>query len=97
MKNHVKIYLKGARYSTADWIPCEVCDKTAVDIHHIYARGRGGDPQGKKDVFENLMGLCRSCHETFGDVPDCRELLIKIHCRRWDLDYEEVSLYLRSN
>jgi hypothetical protein len=35
MKNHTKVYLKGMGYDTTDWIPCEVCQSKAVDIHHI--------------------------------------------------------------
>ena len=47
-------------YDETDWIPCEVCGAKAVDIHHIEARGMGGSKT--KDVIENLMALCRSCH-----------------------------------
>lgn len=49
-------------YSKEDWIPCESCNNTAVDIHHIDARGIGGDPRGHKNQIENLIALCRSCH-----------------------------------
>ena len=60
---------------------CEVCGSPAVDTHHIQARGMGGDPQSKKDVIENLMALCRNCHENFGDVPECREKLAEVHLK----------------
>ena len=43
MKPHVKIYFE----------KCEVCDRQAIDIHHIEGRGK------EKDVIENLMSLCR--------------------------------------
>ena len=36
--------------------------REAVDIHHIEARGIGGDPRGHKNQIENLIALCRSCH-----------------------------------
>ena len=49
-------------YVIDDVIPCEVCSKVAVDIHHIDTRGLGGDPRGYKDQIENLIALCRSCH-----------------------------------
>lgn len=71
-------------YSIADFIPCEVCDARAVDIHHINSRGMGGDPQGKKDVIENLQALCRKCHDTYGDVPELMEKLKDIHKARMD-------------
>lgn len=79
MKNHTKIYLNAFGYSTADFIPCEICANKAVDIHHIEARGMGGDPTGSKDVIENLIALCRECHNAYGDVPDLKDLLKSIH------------------
>ena len=42
MKQHTKIYLDYFSYTTADFIPCEICGNRAVDIHHIEARGIGG-------------------------------------------------------
>lgn len=79
MKNHTKIYLDAFGYSTADFIPCEKCGRKSVDIHHIENRKMGGDPTGSKDVIENLMALCRECHDLYGDVPDLRPLLKSIH------------------
>ena len=49
-------------YVIDDVILCENCSKQAVDIHHIDARGLGGDPRGSKNQIENLIALCRSCH-----------------------------------
>ena len=63
----------------ADWVACEICGAPAVDIHHIEARGMGGDPQGKKDVIENLMAVCRGCHIKYGDAPEHMEFLKRIH------------------
>jgi 5-methylcytosine-specific restriction endonuclease McrA len=60
VKNHTKVYLKGMGYSTTEWIGCEVCGGTAVDIHHIESRGMGGSKIA--DTIENLMALCRNCH-----------------------------------
>jgi hypothetical protein len=42
MKKHTKLYLQEMGYDETDWIPCEVCNRQAVDIHHIEARGMGG-------------------------------------------------------
>lgn len=58
---------------------CEICGNFANDIHHIEARGMGGDPNGNKDVIENLQALCRDHHNEFGDVPDQKEKLKNIH------------------
>jgi len=38
---------------------CAICGAEAVDRHHIIYRSRGGT-----DEDENLIDLCRSCHDT---------------------------------
>lgn len=62
MKKHTRIYLEYFDYPAHQdtVIPCEVCSERAVDIHHINARGMGGSKH--KDTIENLMALCRRCH-----------------------------------
>lgn len=57
MKKYVKNYLEAKGYSEGDWIPCEICNNTAVDIHHKLPKGRGGT-----DDADNLIALCRKCH-----------------------------------
>ena len=47
-------------YVLDDVIPCTVCGRRAVDIHHISAIGMGGS--NSKDFIENLAALCRNCH-----------------------------------
>ena len=74
-----EIYCGYFGYSEGDFIPCEICGKEAVDIHHIDARGMGGDPTESKDKIENLMALCREDHETYGDITDYKPLLRQIH------------------
>tara|TARA_R100000664_G_C2756084_1_gene143896 strand:+ start:3403 stop:3657 length:255 start_codon:yes stop_codon:yes gene_type:complete len=56
MKKHIKIYFNYFRYGEQDFIGCEACGSRAVDVHHIKGRGKG------KDVIENLVALCRACH-----------------------------------
>ena len=56
MTKHCKIYFAYFGYGIDSFIPCEVCGKKAVDIHHIHGRGKG------KDVIENIMALCRNHH-----------------------------------
>lgn len=58
-----------------DFVPCEICGQRAVDIHHIEARGMGGDQRGDKDDINNLMGLCRGCHIKYGDKEQHLEFL----------------------
>jgi 5-methylcytosine-specific restriction endonuclease McrA len=77
MKNHTKIYLKEMNYHETDWIPCEMCGQTAVDIHHIDSRGMGGSKE--KDFIENLMALCRSCHNRYGDIKEEKAMLRITH------------------
>lgn len=66
MKKHTKLYLDYFGYGIEDFIPCESCGAKAVDIHHIEARGMGGDK--KADNINNLMALCRQCHLVMGDT-----------------------------
>jgi hypothetical protein len=80
MKNHTKVYLKGMGYDVTDFIPCEVCRATAVDIHHIESRGMGGSKTA--DTIDNLMALCRECHIEFGDKKHYKELLVATHAMR---------------
>ena len=77
MKKHTKIYHDKLGYYPGEFIPCEVCESKAVDIHHIDARGMGGS--NEKDFIMNLQALCRECHLKFGDKKGYREFLIQIH------------------
>lgn len=60
MKKHTKIYTTFFGIGEQDTPMCEMCSTIAVDVHHIEARGMGGSKT--KDYIENLVGLCRSCH-----------------------------------
>lgn len=77
MKRHTAIYLTTFGYDVSDWIPCEVCSATAVDIHHINSRGMGGSLLA--DDPSNLMAMCRKCHEYYGDKKEHVEYLNATH------------------
>jgi hypothetical protein len=77
MKPHVKIYLNHFGYDVSSFIPCEICNKKAIDIHHIECKGMGGSKQ--KDVIENLQALCRECHIRYGDKKKHKDYLIEVH------------------
>ena len=48
--------------------PCEVCElRPGIDAHHRKFRSRGGD-----DAEENLLWLCRHCHD---DIHSGRYIL----------------------
>jgi len=81
LKKHVKIYLGAFGFEDTDFIPCEVCGNKANDIHHIECRGMGGNPNGDKDVPENLQAVCRECHVKFGDQKQYMEFLKDIHSK----------------
>lgn len=89
MKKHVKLYHEHFLYEPGDWIGCEVCDATAVDIHHIEPRGMGGS--NSKDEPENLMALCRECHIMFGDKKKFKRMLKKMHYERVNDIYKSFS------
>ncbi len=56
--NYKQKYLKHFGYGEQDFVPCEICGKTANGgVHHIKSKGRGGS-----DNIENLAGLCIGCH-----------------------------------
>jgi len=76
MQKHTKTYLEFFDYFGDEYVPCEMCNSKAVDIHHIVARGMGGS---EKDDIENLMALCRSCHIKYGDKKQYLEMLQQRH------------------
>lgn len=79
MRQHTKVYFKYFNYKVPEDCQCEICGSPAVDIHHIEARGMGGNPNRDKDSIVNLMALCRSCHIEYGDVPEKKDYLKQIH------------------
>lgn len=89
VKHHVRIYLHESE-KTADELKCEVCFNPASDIHHIQRRGMGGSKQA--DMIENLMALCRKCHNQHGDKKDDKEWLQELHNRemeKWPQEQKE--------
>ena len=61
MTNHVKVYVNHHSIGEQDIWGCENCGKLdyiwRFDIHHIIHRSQLGE-----DNIENLMCLCRECH-----------------------------------
>jgi len=58
MKRYIAIYMRAHGYKCGDFIPCEDCGATAVDVHH--KKGRIGKDA---DLPENLIAVCRRCHQ----------------------------------
>ena len=82
MRRHTIIYFDFFGYDISDFIPCEICGKKAVDIHHIENKKSGGNPSGTKDIIENLMALCREDHLKFGDYKEYKQYLKNIHLKK---------------
>ena len=79
MKAHTRVYMDYFDYGIDDVILCEVCGHKAVDIHHIDGRGKG------KDVIENLMALCRKCHNAAHGLEKTylhKDILFAIHTKK---------------
>tara|TARA_R100000808_G_C2038229_1_gene78993 strand:+ start:232 stop:528 length:297 start_codon:yes stop_codon:yes gene_type:complete len=50
-------------YSETCFVMCEMCQQDrAVDVHHLEKRGMGAGKNSQRNYIENLMGLCRDCH-----------------------------------
>ena len=63
MKPHVKIYIKHFNLGMDDMWYCELCRhdypiNNGLDLHHIKYKSRGGG-----DEVENVICLCRKCHD----------------------------------
>ena len=95
MKHHTRIYFAESGLDPHGFTPCEVCESSADDIHHIDSRGMGGDPTGSKDVFVNLMAVCRNCHNVYGDISELKDKLRQIHAGRFPhlLEYSNGKVY----
>jgi len=77
MKKYILNYMNWFDYDMSSFIPCEVCEAMAVDIHHIECRGMGGSK--RKNKIQNLMALCRKCHIEYGDKKQHKEFLKQKH------------------
>jgi len=81
MKPYTKTYLKYFGYpeDPDSFIPCEACGAKSVDIHHLTPRSLRKDLINKID---NLMALCRVCHDRAGRDREFNDDLRYIHRKR---------------
>jgi hypothetical protein len=64
MQKHVENYFKALGYDESDTIICEACGQVACDVHHVTPRSKFGRLRKmERDDIENLIALCRLCHE----------------------------------
>jgi 5-methylcytosine-specific restriction endonuclease McrA len=54
----------------------------------------GGDPNGKRDIIENLMGLCRKCHERYGDKKQFKAWLYRVHKQKLEANGKAFDVEL---
>ena len=81
MKKYKRIVMEFFGFAEQDVIPCENCCKAvAVDIHHIELKGMGGRPRGDLDVIDNLVCLCRGCHDKAHRNPEFNQALKHLTC-----------------
>jgi len=78
MQSYTKIYLETLGFGMHQdvFVPCEICGRRAVDIHHILNRSH------RKDLLNdinNIMALCRECHQKHGDKKQYVEYLTEVH------------------
>ena len=58
MQKYIKTYCDYFGYVEDEFIPSEISNKPAVDVHHIIFRSQCG-----KDNIENLIALTREEHD----------------------------------
>lgn len=85
MKNYTKIYLTAINELTDDnnvFINCECCNGRASEIHHILNKNRLTENRNK---IENIMAVCRKCHNDYGEINYLIPSLFKIHSKVLEL------------
>ena len=65
-------------YGEQDFVMCEMCQQDrAVDIHHLTKQSKFGNKK-EKDYIENLMALCRDCHNKAESNDDSFNMYCRI-------------------
>lgn len=81
MEKHTKVYLEYFP-SHSGFYHCEICHCQATEIHHIVRRSEfGSKTKDQQDKIENLIALCRTCHEKAHANIFTKEFLIETHLK----------------
>jgi len=95
--NYKKVYCTffGYRMTNDEWIPSEVSNTRAIDIHHIVPKQMGGKltflRDGKEfgiDSIENLIALTREEHNDAHNGNLSQDKL-------WDIHQKKIQAHLR--
>ena len=79
MQPHIKNYFKAFGYDESSVILCELCGSVASDVHHVLARSKFGKKRkAEQDNVNNLVALCRLCHNKAHDNIVTKEFLLNI-------------------
>jgi len=83
VQQHIKNYHQALGIDIGTWIACEVCNATSVDIHHVTPRSKfGSKRKAEQDHVNNLVALCRNCHNLAHDNKISKETLQEIIIKR---------------
>jgi len=100
MVHYKDIFLKSRWYEKWDWIGCEICWTTAVDVHHINSSARW--ERSCKEDWSDLISCCRYHHNLIHSEnnKEMRDTLLSIvqtilTLRNWwELNTELIKLQL---
>lgn len=87
--DYKKVYTTFFGYFEGETILCESCKSVAVDIHHIDNKGMGGSKN--KDYIENLVALCRKCHDDCHNDKELNKRVLILHLKNVIIKLELVS------
>jgi len=86
MQKHTKIYLEFFGFDETDFIACEICGKKGSEIHHIEPKSKfGSKRKDEQDLISNIMCVCRTCHNEYGQISDLKETLKLVHLKYMDV------------
>ena len=83
MTSYGKVFLEAFGLDETDFIPCSICQKQSVDFHHIISRSRFREGL---NMIENVLPVCRKCHQDFGEVNDYIPMLLKIQKKTLEIN-----------
>ena len=76
MQRHARNYYNHFELAEQVHVNCEICGRKAIDLHHIIKRNKN---QSKYDKIENIIALCRSCHEKAHANAITKSVLLYTH------------------